>query len=46
LSKQGVLSQTLLSVYKSDEGVAAFTEWKAQQDAEAQSAPAKEKQAS
>ena len=34
------------SYFESDEGKAAFAEWKSRQDAETESAPAKEKQAS
>jgi hypothetical protein len=40
------LLPAIRSYFESEEGMAAFTEWKAQQDAEAQSAPAKEKRAS
>ena len=40
------LLPAIRSYFESEEGKAAFTEWKSRQDAVAQSAPAEKKQAS
>jgi hypothetical protein len=40
------LLPTIRSYFESEEGMASFIEWKSQQDAEAQSAPAEKKLAS
>jgi len=40
------LYPAIRSYFESDEGKAAFAEWKSRQDAEASSAPAEQKQAS
>jgi len=40
------LLPTIRSYFESNEGKAAFTEWKSQQETEAQSVPAEMKQAS
>jgi hypothetical protein len=40
------LLPAIRSYFESDEGMAAFTEWKSRQDTEKSSAPAEEKQAS
>jgi hypothetical protein len=40
------LLPAIRSYFESEEGKAAFTEWKSRQDAEAQSAPAENKQVS